>query len=56
METEATELLDKAVALWESLDDDISDVPLLLQSILVCARIYQLLKKVRLKYDKGEIY
>ena len=45
-ELEAVKQMDRAVALWESLDDNIRDVNLLLQSVLICSRIYQLLKKV----------
>ncbi|CAC5385173.1 ESP1 [Mytilus coruscus] len=44
-EKEATELLDKAVALWDTLGDDINDASMLLQSIMTCARVYQLLRK-----------
>jgi hypothetical protein len=51
-ETEAVKHLDRAVALWESLDDNIRDVNLLLQSVLICSRIYQLLKKVCDRYVK----
>ena len=51
-ETEAVKQLDRAVALWESLDDNIRDVNLLLQSVLICSRIYQLLKKVCDRYVK----
>ena len=45
-EMEAIKHLDRAVALWESLNDDIRDLNLLLQSVMICARIYQLLNKV----------
>ncbi|XP_076092689.1 uncharacterized protein LOC143064061 [Mytilus galloprovincialis] len=44
-EKEAIELLDKAVALWDTLEDDISDASMLLQSIKTCAHVYQLLRK-----------
>ncbi|CAG2211308.1 unnamed protein product [Mytilus edulis] len=44
-EKEAIELLDKAVALWDTLGHDISDASMLLQSIMTCARVYQLLRK-----------
>lgn len=45
-EKEAIELLDKAVALWDTLGHNISDASMLLQSIMTCARVYQLLRKV----------
>lgn len=45
-EMEAITLLDKAVALWEDLDE-INDVPMFLQSLIICSRQYELLKKVR---------